>query len=161
VARVVPLSKAHTAAVMTVRRDQRLGTRLSRLAAVAAMAALMTACSSSSSGAKSSIGDCQSTESSGSKVVVTLQNSNVPPSYEVAVGGEVIVRKRPNPAASLMALPKTKKGAFCKRSEDAVNWYLIASRTGDFDLSSYFPDVVGTNLMQSNLQAIVMVVTNH
>ncbi len=39
-----------------------------------------------------------------------------------------------------------------------MNWYLIASRTGEFDLS-YFPDVVGTNAGQSNEQATVTVVT--
>jgi hypothetical protein len=133
---------------------------------VASLTVVAIGCSSTASGAKKdidtnrSIGDCRSTEFSGPKVTVTLQNSNVPPRYKVAVGGEVVVRKRPNPGASLLALPETTKGAFCKRSEDAANWYLIASRTGEYVLSSYFPDVVGTNAAQSSPQAMVKVVTS-
>jgi hypothetical protein len=118
--------------------------KVQALAALSVAAlALATSCSSASDAPHvSTARACAVSRYSGPRILVLLQNSTAS-TKTLSVGQEIVVPKRPNPGAALLARPEMVDGAFCERAQDASNWYLIASRPGTFTLTSSFQTTCG------------------
>jgi hypothetical protein len=98
---------------------------------------------------------CAKDAYSGPSVAVTLTAQEQEPTTTVNLGEEVVLGRQTNPGSSMVALPQTTAGAFCKRGDDADHWYLIAEKRGRFRLLSYFLGADGGG--QDILTAFVVV----